>query len=143
MFVRRLAPIAQVVERVLGKDEVGGSNPPRGSVDPGTGRHRSGCTPGPIGHGGIAQAVEQAAHNRCVTGSSPVPATKQHRAQLGERTRMAKKSGDIRPKITLACTECKDRNYITKKNRRNTPDRLEVMKFCKRENKHTLHRETR
>ena len=30
---------------------------------------------------------------------------------------MAKKSGDVRPKITLACTECKERNYITKKNR--------------------------
>ncbi|MDI9629067.1 MAG: 50S ribosomal protein L33 [Acidobacteriota bacterium] len=56
---------------------------------------------------------------------------------------MAKKAQDIRPKITLACTECKDRNYITKKNRRNSPDRLELMKFCKRENKHTLHRETR
>ena len=60
-----------------------------------------------------------------------------------KRIKMAKKTGDVRPKITLACTECKDRNYITKKNRRNTPDRLEVMKFCKRENKHTLHRETR
>src|SRR5215210_1576604 len=27
------------------------------------------------GHSGIAQAVEQAAHNRCVAGSSPAPAT--------------------------------------------------------------------
>ena len=33
------------------------------------------------------------------------------------------KSADIRPGITLACTECKERNYITTKNRRNTPDR--------------------
>ena len=32
------------------------------------------------------------------------------------------KSADIRPGITLACTECKERNYITTKNRRNTPD---------------------
>ena len=56
---------------------------------------------------------------------------------------MAKKAQDVRPKITVACTECKDRNDITKKNRRNTPDRLELMKFCKREGKHTLHRETR
>ena len=56
---------------------------------------------------------------------------------------MAKKGGDVRPKITLACTECKERNYITKKNRRNNPDRLELMKFCIRESKHTLHRETR
>ena len=34
---------------------------------------------------------------------------------------MASKSSDVRPKITLACTECKERNYITKKNRRNNP----------------------
>ena len=25
------------------------------------------------------------------------------------------KASDVRPKITLACTECKERNYITKK----------------------------
>ena len=39
---------------------------------------------------------------------------------------------DVRPKITLACTQCKSRNYITKKNRRNDPDRLELKKFCPR-----------
>ncbi|EUA06941.1 ribosomal protein L33 [Mycobacterium xenopi 4042] len=39
-------------------------------------------------------------------------------------------STDIRPKITLACEVCKHRNYITKKNRRNDPDRLELKKFC-------------
>ncbi|MEP7056062.1 MAG: 50S ribosomal protein L33, partial [Actinomycetota bacterium] len=26
----------------------------------------------------------------------------------------------------MACTECKHRNYITKKNRRNDPDRLDL-----------------
>jgi len=56
---------------------------------------------------------------------------------------MASKSADVRPKITLACTECKERNYITKKNRRNDPDRLEMKKFCPRDGRHTLHRETR
>ena len=45
---------------------------------------------------------------------------------------MASKSSDVRPKITLACTECKERNYITKKNRRNDPDRLDLKKFCPR-----------
>jgi large subunit ribosomal protein L33 len=50
---------------------------------------------------------------------------------------------DVRPKITLACTECKERNYITRKNRRNDPDRLELKKYCPRERKHTVHRETR
>ena len=53
------------------------------------------------------------------------------------------KASDVRPKITLACTVCKDRNYITKKNRRNDPDRLELKKYCARCNDHTDHRETR
>lgn len=56
---------------------------------------------------------------------------------------MASKGSDVRPKITLACADCKERNYITKKNRRNTPDRLELMKFCPRCQKSTTHRETR
>ena len=32
----------------------------------------------------------------------------------------------MRVKITLACTECKQRNYNTMKNKKNTPDRLEM-----------------
>ena len=56
---------------------------------------------------------------------------------------MASKTSDVRPKITLACTECKERNYITKKNRRNDPDRMELSKYCRRCRKHTAHRETR
>lgn len=56
---------------------------------------------------------------------------------------MASKTSDIRPKITMACVECKNRNYITKKNRRNTPDRLELSKFCPNCGKQTVHRETR
>ena len=39
---------------------------------------------------------------------------------------MASKSADVRPKITMACVDCKERNYITKKNRRNDPDRMEL-----------------
>src|SRR3954469_6118844 len=50
---------------------------------------------------------------------------------------------DVRPKITLACQECKNRNYITRKNRRNDPDRLELKKYCPKDRKHTVHRETR
>lgn len=50
---------------------------------------------------------------------------------------------DVRPKITLACQECKHRNYITRKNRRNDPDRLELKKFCPNCRKHQAHRETR
>ena len=50
---------------------------------------------------------------------------------------MASKSSDVRPKITLACMDCKERNYITKKNRRNDPDRMELKKFCPRCRTHT------
>lgn len=45
--------------------------------------------------------------------------------------------------ITLACTECKQRNYTNTKEKRNTPGRIEKKKYCKFERKHTLHRETR
>jgi len=55
---------------------------------------------------------------------------------------MASKKG-VRPIITLACTECKERNYTSEKNRRNDPGRLELNKFCRRCRKHTLHRETK
>lgn len=50
---------------------------------------------------------------------------------------------DVRPKITLACQECKNRNYITNKNRRNNPDRLEMKKFCTNCGRHQVHKETR
>jgi large subunit ribosomal protein L33 len=50
---------------------------------------------------------------------------------------------DNRPIITLACTECKRRNYVTTKNRVNNRDRIELTKYCRWDRKHTLHRETR
>ena len=49
----------------------------------------------------------------------------------------------MRVKITLACSECKQRNYDTKKNKKNDPDRLEMNKFCRFCRKHTLHKETK
>ena len=59
---------------------------------------------------------------------------------------MAKK-GVARERITLVCTECKKvnnktrENYRTEKNKRNTPDRLEIKKYCPVCNKRTIHRE--
>lgn len=50
---------------------------------------------------------------------------------------------DVRPTITMACQTCKNRNYVTKKNRRNDPDRIELKKFCPKCRLHTEHRETR
>ena len=32
----------------------------------------------------------------------------------------------MRVKITLVCSECKQRNYDTEKNKKNDPDRLEM-----------------
>lgn len=49
----------------------------------------------------------------------------------------------MREKVILACTECKERNYTTTKNKKTTTGKLEFMKFCKKERKHTLHRETK
>jgi len=45
--------------------------------------------------------------------------------------------------ITLACNECKRRNYTSTKDKKRTPDRIELKKYCKFERKHTVHRETR
>jgi large subunit ribosomal protein L33 len=45
--------------------------------------------------------------------------------------------------ITLACTECRERNYTSTKNRRNDADRIELRKFCRRCRVHRTHRETR
>ena len=52
-------------------------------------------------------------------------------------------SAEMRVKITLACSECKQRNYDTKKNKKNDPDRLEMNKYCRFCRKHTLHKETK
>ena len=48
-----------------------------------------------------------------------------------------------RVKITLRCSECKQRNYNTNKNTKNDPDRLEMNKYCPFCRKHTVHNETK
>ena len=48
-----------------------------------------------------------------------------------------------RVKITLACENCKRRNYVTEKNRINDRDRLEIKKYCRWCRQHTTHKETR
>ncbi|MBU4231258.1 MAG: 50S ribosomal protein L33 [Proteobacteria bacterium] len=49
----------------------------------------------------------------------------------------------MRDIVTLACTECKRRNYTTTKNKRRTTDRLAFKKFCAFCRAHTLHRESK
>jgi len=60
---------------------------------------------------------------------------------------MAKKSKGNRIQVILECTEHKasglpgTSRYITQKNRKNTPDRLELKKYNSVMKKVTLHRE--
>ncbi len=51
--------------------------------------------------------------------------------------------GEKRVKITLACEQCKRRNYMTMKNKQSDRERMEVRKYCRWDRLHTLHRETR
>ena len=46
-------------------------------------------------------------------------------------------------RVTLAYTECKQRNYDVYKNKKNNPDRLEFNKYCPFCKKHTAHKETK
>ena len=49
----------------------------------------------------------------------------------------------VRQLVTLACQECKRRNYHTNKNKKNDPDRIELKKYCRWCGTHTVHKETR
>nr|YP_009695840.1 ribosomal protein L33 [Hydrostachys imbricata]YP_009695925.1 ribosomal protein L33 [Hydrostachys goudotiana]QEJ82608.1 ribosomal protein L33 [Hydrostachys imbricata]QEJ82693.1 ribosomal protein L33 [Hydrostachys goudotiana]QEJ85748.1 ribosomal protein L33 [Hydrostachys sp. CF-2019] len=63
------------------------------------------------------------------------------------------KGKDVRVTVILQCTSCVRNGinenkasmgiyrYITQKNRHNTPNRLELKKFCPYCHKHTLHGE--
>lgn len=49
----------------------------------------------------------------------------------------------MRDKIILACQDCQERNYHTRKNKRLHPERVEYRKYCPRCGKHTMHKETK
>ena len=44
----------------------------------------------------------------------------------------------MRVKITLACTECKQRNYNLTKEKKLHPERMETKKYCPFCKKHTI-----
>lgn len=46
-------------------------------------------------------------------------------------------------KAILACVECSERNYSTDKSQSQASERLELKKYCRRCDAHTIHRETR
>jgi large subunit ribosomal protein L33 len=62
---------------------------------------------------------------------------------------MAKKSKDARVQVILECTEHKNSGlpgtsrYITTKNKKNTPDRLELKKYNAIMKKMTIHKEVK
>lgn len=53
---------------------------------------------------------------------------------------MAKKGA--REILALVCSVCKSQNYISQKNKTNTPEKLELKKYCRRCRKHTEHKES-
>ena len=81
---------------------------------------------------------------------APAPAIREARAvrfpRLPEsRTQTVnnKEVPKMRVKVTLRCNECKQRNYNTMKNKKNTPDKLTLNKYCPFCRKHTPHSETK
>lgn len=54
-----------------------------------------------------------------------------HMAKKGERVLVA-----------FVCSVCKNQNYISQKNKVNTPDKLVLKKYCKKCRKVTEHKES-
>ena len=49
----------------------------------------------------------------------------------------------MRTRITLSCTECKQRHYNTTKDKKAHPERIETKKYCRFCKRHTTHKETK
>lgn len=50
-------------------------------------------------------------------------------------------ASEKRVTFLLRCTECNNENYLTEKNKKTTTERLELMKYCPKCKKQTLHKE--
>lgn len=98
----------------------------------------------------IAQEEEHVIGNDEVTGSIPVvgsffsprvrlpvEAARLRRPQAARNSRRLA----MRELISLACEQCKRKNYTTDKNKKNTPSKLQFKKFCPHCGKHTEHKE--
>ncbi|HJZ04442.1 50S ribosomal protein L33 [Candidatus Amesbacteria bacterium RIFCSPHIGHO2_01_FULL_48_32] len=53
---------------------------------------------------------------------------------------MAKKGA--RQYFAFICSVCKSQNYLSQKNKINTPDKLELKKYCRHCRKYQLHKES-
>jgi large subunit ribosomal protein L33 len=49
----------------------------------------------------------------------------------------------MRDLVTLACGDCKRRNYTSSRNKKKTTDKLEIKKYCPFCRTHTVHKETK
>lgn len=49
--------------------------------------------------------------------------------------------GEHRVTLGLVCTVCKNRNYLTERNKLNTPEKLVLKKYCRHCKKKTDHKE--
>jgi large subunit ribosomal protein L33 len=49
----------------------------------------------------------------------------------------------VRTRITLECTECKQRNYNMTKDKKAHPERMQTKKYCRFCKSHTMHKETK
>ncbi|MEE8377354.1 MAG: 50S ribosomal protein L33 [Candidatus Aminicenantaceae bacterium] len=49
----------------------------------------------------------------------------------------------MRDIVTLQCTECKQRNYTTTRNKKQQTNKYEQNKYCRFCRKHTLHKEVK
>ena len=64
--------------------------------------------------------------------------------QLKYTTLQSSEGGvNMRVKVTMACQECKQRNYNTTKDKKAHPERMETKKYCRFCKTHTLHKETK
>ena len=53
------------------------------------------------------------------------------------------KNNENRGLVSLMCQDCKNINYTEEKNKKNTPEKLELNKYCKHCRKTTKHKETK
>lgn len=49
----------------------------------------------------------------------------------------------VKHTVRLECTECKEINYLTSRNNKSVPEKLELKKYCPRCKRVTLHKETK
>lgn len=58
-----------------------------------------------------------------------------------QEMRMRWVKGEKRKEMVEVEKKCNGMNYVTEKHKRNTPDKLELKKFCSTCGKHTPHKE--